>query len=214
MAARCAPLVSRDAAPAARVRPARPILRPDRSPGGLLRSGGAQAGSTRRPRSSRGLGHRAMSLLRAYRHAMPVLGPIESFRRARSSGVGCARITHMKRTVASSTTANVSARRKIGPRRTSTLGRHRRPAAWSTNTRATLRPKACAIAWPVAVILHRRWPSRGLGLRPCVRCPWHSTEQGAFQGTTVRVVAGLQSGTEVRYPGVAVARPSLGTARI
>jgi hypothetical protein len=35
-----------------------------------------------------------------YRHAMPVLWPIESCRRARSSGVGCAKITHMKKTVA------------------------------------------------------------------------------------------------------------------
>lgn len=53
-----------------------------------------------------------------YRHAMPVLAPIESCRRARSSGVGCAKITHMKRTVATSNSVNVSTTRMIHPRLT------------------------------------------------------------------------------------------------
>ena len=43
-----------------------------------------------------------------YRHAMCVLSPIESCRRACSSGVVCARITHMNTTVTTSTTINVS----------------------------------------------------------------------------------------------------------
>ena len=51
----------------------------------------------------------------SYRHAMPVLAPIESCRRARSSGVGCAKITHMKRTVATSSSVNVSTTRTIDP---------------------------------------------------------------------------------------------------
>jgi hypothetical protein len=52
----------------------------------------------------------------SYRHAMPVLWPIESCTRARSSGVGCAKIAHMKRTVAASNSVNVSTARMIGPR--------------------------------------------------------------------------------------------------
>jgi len=60
-----------------------------------------------------------------YRHAMPVLWPIESCRRARSSWVGCAKITHMKRTVAASNSAIVSTSRMIGPRHTAPQWPHR-----------------------------------------------------------------------------------------
>ena len=60
-----------------------------------------------------------------YRHAMPVLWPIESCRRARSSGVGCAKIAHIKRTVAASTSVKVSTARTIGPRHRAPQGSHR-----------------------------------------------------------------------------------------
>lgn len=51
-----------------------------------------------------------------HRHAMPVLSPIESCSRARSSGVECPKTTHMNSTVAISTNIKVSTPR-IAPSR-------------------------------------------------------------------------------------------------
>jgi hypothetical protein len=61
-------------------------------------------------RTARATRRRCKSLPRLipYRHAMCVLSPIESCRRACSSGVVCARITHMKATMTTSTTIDVS----------------------------------------------------------------------------------------------------------
>ena len=65
---------------------------------------------------------------------MPVLAPIESYRRARSSGVGWAKITHMKTTVATSNSVNVSTTRMSDPRQTASAWLHRDPPAFETNT--------------------------------------------------------------------------------
>jgi hypothetical protein len=93
-----------------------------------------------------------------YRHAMPVLEPIESCRRARSSGVGCAKITHMNRTVAASNSVNVSTTRMIDPRPAASRWLHRGPSALQTNTLGALGQMACAVASTIAVVTHRQRP--------------------------------------------------------
>jgi hypothetical protein len=88
-----------------------------------------------------------------YRHAMPVLAPIESCRRARSSGVECVKITHMKRTVAISNSVNVSTTRAIDPRQNVSQC-PRDPPALGTNTLLASGPRTWTIASAVAVIAH------------------------------------------------------------
>ncbi len=93
----------------------------------------------------------------SYRHAMPVLAPIESCRRARSSGVGGAKITHMKRTVATSNSVNVSTTRTIDPDQNASQC-PRYPAALGTNTLLAPGPRTWTIASAVAVIAHGQRP--------------------------------------------------------
>jgi len=133
--------VNGNPAGAARERPARAAPTQRRPPQGLRRAGRARAGCSSRPRSSRrsGSGGRWGAPDPSYRHAMPVLGPIESCRRARSSGVGCAKITHMKRTVATSNSVNVSTARTIGPR-------HRAPQ-WSHRVTSCVGDEYARRAW-------------------------------------------------------------------
>ena len=90
-----------------------------------------------------------------YRHAMPVLWPIESCRRDRSSGVGCAKIAHMKRTVAASNSVNVSTALTIAD-----LLRWRRTRSNVPGARAWTVPPA------VAVVAHRQAPRRATPRQP------------------------------------------------
>ena len=99
----------------------------------------------------------------SYRHAMPVLAPIESYRRPCSSGVGCAKITHMNRTVATSNSVNVSTARTIDPRQTASQWSHRYPPALETNTLLAPGPRTWTIASAVAVIAHRQRPPTSSG---------------------------------------------------
>ena len=94
----------------------------------------------------------------SYRHAMPVLGPIESYRRPCSSGVGCAKITHMNRTVATSNSVNVSTARTIDPRQTASQWPHRYRAALETNTLLAPGSRTWTLVSAVAVIAHRQRP--------------------------------------------------------
>jgi hypothetical protein len=94
-----------------------------------------------------------------YRHAMPVMGPIESYRRPCSSGVGCTKITHMNRTVATSNSVNVSTTRTIDPRQTASQWPHRYPPALETNTLWAPGPRTPTIASAVAVITRRQRPA-------------------------------------------------------
>ena len=90
-----------------------------------------------------------------YRHAMPVLAPIESCRRARSSGVGCAKIAHMNRTVAASNSVNVSTALTIAD-----LLRWRRTRSNVPGARAwTVEPAG-------AVVAHRQAPRRATPRQP------------------------------------------------
>jgi hypothetical protein len=125
----------------------------------------------------------------SYRHAMPVLGPIESCRRARSSGVGCAKIAHMNRTVAASNSVNVSTARMIGPRHTASQWLHRYPPALETNTLVAPGPRACPVAPAVAVVAHRQRPPKS-----------HATTSGPI-GITKPDVAPVTPST--RYPAAA-----------
>ena len=95
-----------------------------------------------------------------YRHAMPVLWPTESCRRARSFGVGCAKIAHMNRTVAASNSVNVSTARMIDPRYRAPQWSHRSPPALETNTLLAPGPRTWTIVSAVAVVAHRQRPPK------------------------------------------------------
>jgi hypothetical protein len=94
----------------------------------------------------------------SYRQAIPVLEPIESYRRLCSSGVGCAKITHMNRTIATSSSVNVSTARTIDPRQNASQWSHRYPPVLETNTLLAPGPRTWTIASAVAVIAHRQRP--------------------------------------------------------
>lgn len=99
-----------------------------------------------------------------YRHAIPVLGPIESCRRARSSGVECDKTAHMNRTIAAAKkTVHVSAARMADspPSVPQLLHRGRaaseaalRPAGHMLKTPAC--PSTCRAAPAVVVVAHRQ----------------------------------------------------------
>jgi hypothetical protein len=96
----------------------------------------------------------------SYRHAMPVLGPIESCRRACSSGVGCAKIVHMNRTVAASSSVNVSTARTIDPRQIASQWLPRHPPRWRRTRSWRPGPRAWPVAPAVAVVAHRQRPPK------------------------------------------------------
>ena len=90
------------------------------------------------------------------RHAMPMLASIESCRQARSSGVVCAKIIHIKWTFATSNSVNVSATRAIDPHQNACQCPY--PPALRTNTLLALGPRTWTIASAVAVIAHDQRP--------------------------------------------------------
>lgn len=85
----------------------------------------------------------------SYRHAMPVLGPIESCRRAHSSGVGCAKIAHMNRRA-----------RTIDPRQIASQWLPRHPPRWRRTRSWRPGPRAYPVAPAVAVVAHRQRPPK------------------------------------------------------
>ena len=81
----------------------------------------------------------------SYRHVMDVLWPIESCRRALSSWVGCAKITHMKRAASTTRTIEPHQNASEWPRNAHALG---------TNTFFAPGPRTWTIVSAVAVIAH------------------------------------------------------------
>ena len=112
-----------------------------------------------------------------------MLGPIESYRRLCSSGVGCAKITHMNRTIATSSSVNVSTARTIDPRQDASQWPHHDPPALETNTLLAPGPRTWTIASAVAVIAHRQPPDEQRTKHDGRLHDIHDipTEQAAFQ---------------------------------
>ena len=146
-----------------------------------------------------------------YRHAIPVLWPIESCRRARSSGVGCAKITHMKRTVAVSNSVNVSTARMIAPRYRASRWSQRFPPALETNTLLAPGPGTWTIVSAVAVVAHRqRPPSSGPDKAKCTMSmtPNRASRVPVGGRVTSRGLAGGEAWCGGgNYRGVAMAAP-------
>lgn len=90
-----------------------------------------------------------------HRHAMPVLSPIESCSRARSSGVECPKTTHMNSTVAISTNIKVSTPR-IAPSRCPAHQNPRSPPSTLESPSLNApRPSRWVEGSAVAVVVHR-----------------------------------------------------------